>query len=501
MTQPEQEQVAQRYRKLQEIVALGFDAYPHKFQRSATVAQIVDAYSQLSAEELERAEIRVRLAGRMMRQRIHGKASFAHISDGQSEIQIYVKFDSVGERLYQLFKLLDLGDFIGVEGELFRTKTGELTIHAFDLQFLAKALHPLPEKWHGLTDVETRYRQRYLDLLVNAGVRRVFETRAAIIKFLRSFLDRHGFIEVETPMMQPIAGGAAARPFITHHNTLDIDLYLRIAPELYLKRLVVGGFERVYELNRNFRNEGISTMHNPEFTMLEFYQAYSDYVDLMELTEEMMTGLVRELCKSTTVNYREETISFERPFRRFSFKQAIVEFWDRGAPQPSLGDLDCREKIVALLDRVGAQYDPRLGTGHLLGALFGEVVEEKLVQPAFIYDFPIELSPLAKRKKEDPETAERFELYIGGMEIANAYSELNDPDEQRRRFEEQLRERQLGHEEAHVMDEDYIRALNYGMPPTAGEGVGVDRLAMVLTNQRSIRDVILFPQLRPERKV
>jgi lysyl-tRNA synthetase class 2 len=490
--------IAQRRQKLAAIRELGYDPYPLKFAYTHTISSLVATFSARTAEELEKNRASVAACGRMILQRLHGKAGFAHISDGNERIQIYVRQDSVGEKGYQLFKLLDIGDIIGVAGYLFRTKTGELTIFAENLTLLAKALLPLPEKWHGLTDVEIRYRQRYLDLIANRAAREVFLTRSKIIKALRRFLDERGYIEVETPMMQPIAGGATARPFKTFHHALGIDLYLRIAPELYLKRLVVGGLDRVYEINRSFRNEGVSTQHNPEFTMLEFYQAYSDYRDLMVLTEELLSELVVQITGGKEIEFAGEKISFES-FARYSMKEAIIKFWESGPP-PAIEDFSNKEKLIVLLDRARATYDDRAPAGVLLGTLFETVVEDKLVQPTFIYDYPIELSPLSKRKKDDPTLVERFELYVGRMEIANAYSELNDPDDQRQRFEEQVRARERGDEEAHVMDEDYVRALGYGMPPTAGEGIGIDRLIMVLTNSRSIRDVILFPHMRPVKK-
>ncbi len=402
--------------------------------------------------------------------------------------------------MYKLtLTIIDFGDLIGVEGHLFRTRTNELTIWASRLEFLAKCHMPLPEKWHGLTDVEIRYRQRYLDLIVNPEAREVFQVRSKVMAALREFLDGRGYLEVETPMMQPIAGGAMARPFRTHHNALDIDLYLRIAPELYLKRLVVGGLERVYEINRNFRNEGISTRHNPEFTMLEFYQAYSDCQDLMTMTEEMVAFVARSAVGSEDVEFEGETISLRAPFARVSLREAAADAASKklGAP---VGDSDLREpeKAKALASRLGVAGDPKSGPGKITMTIFEALVEESLVQPTFVYDFPTEVSPLSKQRPDDPETVERFELYIGKMEMANAFSELNDPVEQRSRFEQQLAERAKGDQEAHAMDEDYVRALEYGLPPTAGEGVGVDRLVMLLTNSKSIRDVILFPQMRPK---
>jgi lysyl-tRNA synthetase class 2 len=486
----------QRYRKLQEICALGFDPYPHRFDVTHSIPELLASYGDKSTEELEQSAVAVRAAGRIVAKRGHGRAGFAHLLGEGERIQIYVREDRVGERLYRLWRLLDIGDLVGVDGVLARTRTGELTIFVDRIEFLAKALLPLPEKWHGLADVETRYRQRYLDLIANPEVRRIFVKRSRLIGALRRFLEARRYVEVETPMMQPIAGGAAARPFQTFHEALGIPLYLRIAPELYLKRLVVGGLERVYELNRNFRNEGISTQHNPEFTMLEFYQAYSDYRDLMEFTEELFQQIVPEVCGEMEVEFRGQRIDFSH-FERLTVVESIQTFWT-GGPAPSREDLEDRETLKRLLREREIEFGDNLSWGELLPLLFEEVVERRLIQPTFIYDFPVEVSPLSKRKDEDPRYAERFELFIGGLEIANAYSELNDPEEQLQRFEQQLRARQAGDEEAHRMDLDYVKALRYGMPPTAGEGIGIDRLTMVLTDSPSIREVILFPQLRPQ---
>lgn len=506
-----QDLVLQREKKLRAIADLGFDLYPRKFDFSHTIPQILASFSNRAAEDLAEKKINVRVAGRVMTIRPHGKAGFAHLLGEGSKLQIYVRLDAVGERDFQLYKLLDLGDMIGVEGYLFRTRTGELTVHAEHLYFLAKALLPLPEKWHGLTDVEIRYRQRYLDLMVNEEARRIFEKRARLIKALREFLEAQGYVEVETPMMQPMAGGAMARPFITHHNTLDMDLYLRIAPELYLKRLIVGGLDRVYEVNRNFRNEGISTQHNPEFTMLEFYQAYSDYRDMMDLSVRLMQHVARAVLGSLEFDYGEHRISFEQ-FHRYTMKEAIVRFWPKEAGTgPQVEDfaepkavLEWVKTYNAWAEKSGGKYAPIVlpeGTapGTALQELFEVVAEERLIQPTFIIDFPLEVSPLSKQKPEDPNFVERFELYVAGMEIANAFSELNDPAEQRDRFEYQQLLRERGDLTAHSIDEDYIRALSYGMPPTGGEGIGIDRLTMLLTDSHSIRDVILFPLLRPEK--
>jgi lysyl-tRNA synthetase class 2 len=398
---------------------------------------------------------------------------------------------------FKIYKLLDLGDWVGVEGRLFRTKTNEFTIWASRLHFLSKCLLPLPEKWHGLTDVEIRYRQRYLDLIVNPDSRKVFETRSRVISAIREFMTARGYLEVETPMMQPLAGGAMARPFMTHHNTLDMDLYLRIAPELYLKRLTVGGLEKVFEINRNFRNEGISTQHNPEFTMMEFYEAYADYHALMRMTEEMIATVARQATGSDQATFGDHQISLQSPFTRLSLREAAREAASRRLHREVTdSDLRDRTKVAAIAGELGLEVDPAHGAGKITTEIFERLCEDRLIQPTFVYDFPTEVSPLSKQKPDDPDTVERFELYIGGFEVANAFSELNDPAEQRRRFEAQLRNRAAGDLEAHAMDDDYIRALEYGLPPTGGEGVGIDRLVMVLTNSPSIRDVILFPLMR-----
>jgi len=488
---------AQRQFKLSELKRRGFDPYPHKFSYTDTLGCIRARFEKADAAELEREKESVRVCGRIMSLRPHGKAGFLDIVDDSGRLQVYVRRDMVGEENFELFQLFDLGDIIGAEGTLFRTRTNELTIAATKVHHLSKSLLPLPEKWHGLTDVETRFRQRYVDLIVNPEVRAVFLKRSKIIREIRSFLDERGYLEVETPVLQSMAGGALARPFFTHHNALDIDLYLRIALELYLKRLIVGGFPRVYELSRIFRNEGISTQHNPEFTMLEFYQAFSDYRDLMDLTEQLLAWIAEKVTGSQQVPYQDSVLDFSR-CRRFAMKEAILHFWPDSLQKPVMEDLKSVEKLRRLANSLHAPIEASFGSGKILGALFDEVVESKLIQPTIIYDYPREISPLSKTKSEDPETAERFELFIGGMEIANAYSELNDPQEQRERFEEQMREKGRGDEEAHGMDEDYIRALSYGMPPTAGEGIGIDRLTMMLTDSRSIRDVILFPLLKPE---
>ncbi len=490
----------QRVAKLGEIRSRGTDPYPRKFDYTHSLPQLVAEMGSLDSAALEqRQDQAVRACGRIVAMRGFGKACFLQLAEGGARLQVYVKKDQVPAEDFELLGMLDVGDFIGVDGPLFRTKTQELTVLVKKMTLLSKGLLPLPEKWHGLTDVELRYRQRYLDLVVNPEVRNTFVVRSRVIQELRRFLDARRYIEVETPMMHPIAGGATARPFKTFHNALGMPFFLRIAPELYLKRLIVGGLERVYEINRNFRNEGVSTQHNPEFTMLEFYQAYSDFRDLMALTEEMLTGLAETITGSRTVSYCGHTISFDS-WRRFRLKEAICHFWDeKCGTAPVEEDLADAGKLERLLRSCRIEPPKDSSAGQLLGLLFETVVEEHLIQPTFIFDYPVELSPLSKKCPDDPSTVERFELYIGGFEIANAYSELNDPMDQFARFEEQVRSRGRGDDEAHEMDEDYVRALAYGMPPTAGEGIGIDRLVMILTDSRSIRDVILFPHLRPEQ--
>jgi lysyl-tRNA synthetase class 2 len=451
----------QRLKRTAEIEALGFHAYGRRFDFTHTVAEILRDFSEKSAEDLG-AKPQVRIAARIQTMRRMGKAGFLHLMQAGQKLQVYIRKDAVSEAEYKLYEILDIGDIIGVDGYLFRTRTGELSVHAEKITFLSKILHVLPEKFHGLEDVEVRYRQRYLDLIANPESQKVFVTRAKIIASLRRQLESHGFIEVETPMMQPLYGGATARPFVTHHNTLDMDLYLRIAPELYLKRLIVGGLDRVYEINRNFRNEGISSHHNPEFTMLEFYQAYTDYQGLMDLSAELLKQTAIDATGSAVVEYQGEKLDFGN-VRRMSMQEAV-------------GDLSLK--------------------GHSLLEKFEREIESTLIQPTMIYDYPVEVSPLSKNKPTDPAFVERFEIYAAGMELGNAYTELNDPLEQRRRFEMQVRDREAGDEEAHQMDEDYIRAMSYGMPPTGGEGIGIDRLTMILTDSRSIRDVILFPLMR-----
>jgi lysyl-tRNA synthetase class 2 len=499
------DQFQQRRKKLEEIEALGHPRYPRKFVWSHTARQVAETFKERSAEELTTQANAVQVAGRLVALRPHGKAGFAHLAGGGGQIQIYVRQDVVGEQAFELFRLLDLGDIIGVSGELFRTKTNELTIKVAKLELLAKAMLPLPEKWHGLADVEQRYRRRYLDLIVTEHTREIFVRRAQIIRELRRFFDDRGYAEVETPMMHPILGGATARPFITHHNTFDMDLYLRIAPELYLKRLVVGGLDRVYEINRNFRNEGIDAIHQPEFTMLEFYQAYSDYLELMEMTAELFRGLAERVTGSSKVKYGETEIDFGK-FERLSMREAIVTYWPVGPTAPTVAELASSGGPRAVAERFNvhartqhldliAHIEER-SDGELTGELFEVVAEAHLVQPTFIYDFPTAISPLSKCRADDPTLTERFELFVAGMELANGFSELNDPFDQEARFRAQVAKG--GHEAPKELDVDYIRALAHGLPPTAGEGIGIDRLVMLLTDSHAIREVVLFPLLRPE---
>ena len=499
------DQFHQRKKKLEEIEALGYPAYPHRFAWTHTGKQILAEFGEATAEQLSAKPVNARVAGRIVALRPHGKAAFAHILSDGARLQVYIKLDVVGEKAFQLFRLLDLGDIIGVAGHLFRTKTNELTLWVEQLELLSKALLPLPEKWHGLADVEMRYRRRYLDLIVNERAREIFIRRAQIIQQLRKFLDGRGYIEVETPMMHPILGGATARPFVTHHNTLDMDLYLRIAPELYLKRLTTGGFDRVYEINRNFRNEGIDAIHQPEFTMLEFYQAYSDYRELMDLTEQMFRETVERISGSAKIKYGEHELDFSR-MERLSMREAICRFWpSRAGVAPGVAEL-AGEGPRSIAERYNAfahahgrdaiESSATLAPGELIGELFEAIAEEHLIQPTFIYDFPTDISPLSKQRPDDPSITERFELFIAGMELANGFSELNDPAEQERRFRAQVEKGGL--DVPKEVDVDYIRALTHGLPPTAGEGLGIDRLVMLLTDSHAIREVVLFPLLRAE---
>jgi lysyl-tRNA synthetase, class II len=488
------DQRQQRLKKLETLKGMGVAPYGTRFEFKDRAGELTRRHGSKPKTVLEQEQIACTLAGRIVGLRRFGKAAFAVLQDGADRLQVYLKKDNLGEQAYKVCEELDLGDWIGVSGVLFRTKTDEFTVDVKQLTFLSKALRPLPEKWHGLTDVETRYRQRYVDLIANPSVHGIFETRSRIIAGIRAFLTEKGFLEVETPMMQPIPGGATARPFVTHHNALATDLYLRIAPELYLKRLIVGGFPRVFEINRNFRNEGISTIHNPEFTMLEFYVAYADYTDLIALTEELFGRLAKDVLGSTTLDYQGQSINLASPWRRWSWRQALLE-----VNQLDKAVLTDRNAALASAKKLGVEVEKDAALVDILNEIFEETVEPKLVQPTFITDYPIELSPLARRKDSDPTLTDRFELYIGGREIANAFSELNDPLDQRQRFEAQDAKRAAGDVEAHYLDEDFIRALEYAMPPTAGEGIGIDRLVMLFTNQASIRDVILFPQLRPEK--
>ncbi|TMA78975.1 MAG: lysine--tRNA ligase [Deltaproteobacteria bacterium] len=490
----EQDQIVARRKKLAELEALGHRRFPNGFQPRDMAAALLAAHADTSGDDLDARPVPVRIAGRIVGVRDFGKAAFAHVQDRSGRIQVYVRRDEVGDRDFEVFRLLDLGDFVGIEGRLFRTKTGELSVLAARVHYLAKALRPPPEKWHGLQDVELRYRQRYLDLL-NPDVQRIFRVRAQVLQGVREFFAQRGYLEVETPMMQQIAGGALARPFVTHHNTLDMDLYLRVAPELFLKRLLVGGLERVFELNRNFRNEGISTEHNPEFTMLEFYEAYATWEDLLTITEELISELARTIVGAVKIPYGAHEIDLTPPWRRVAVKDAVAQ-----ATGLASAEVDDVERLRAVAAARAIPLPPGAPYGKVLAEIFEKTAEAALVQPTFVVDYPVEISPLARQSDRDPTLVDRFELYVAGREIANGFSELNDPDEQRARFEEQLRARRGGDEEAHAMDEDYVRALEHGMPPAAGEGIGIDRLVMLLTNSPSIRDVILFPQLRPERR-
>ncbi len=477
--------------KMEKLAQENVDLYPHKVKWTHSAFDVLEKYSALSPEELEKKKVNVIVPGRIMSIRQMGRATFFHIMDSRAQLQVYLREDRIGEKAYRLFSLVDIGDVISAQGVLFKTRTGELTVLAHSFTLLAKCLHPLPEKWHGLQDVELRYRKRHLDLIMNPGEREVFRLRSAMIAFIRRFFDEKGYIEVETPMMHPIPGGALARPFKTYHNALAMDLYLRIAPELYLKRLVVGGFEKVYEINRSFRNEGVSSEHNPEFTMLEFYQAFSDYNEMMELTEELISSMSRALLETEELTYGEHRISLKRPWKKIKFMEALMNF--SGLAPARFSD---RKGIIELASTLTPEKKS-LSYGKALDIIFDKQVRPTLIQPTFVLNPPKEVSPLAKTSKENPEEAERFELVMGGMEIANAFSELSDSQEQRERFESQEQARKRGDEDAHWIDMDYISALEYGLPPSGGEGIGVDRLVMLFANRKSIREVILFPLLRP----
>ncbi len=487
------ELLLQRRRKVNALWEAGINPYPNDFKPRHTSADVVAAYGQ--SEQIDAVDADFVLAGRIIARRSFGKAAFIQLQDRAGRIQLYVRKDDLGDEQFAAFESFDIGDIIGVSGFPFRTKTGELSLHLRSIRLLVKSLLPLPEKFHGLTDVETRYRQRYVDLIVNPEVRELFVKRSRIINLIRQFMTSRDFLEVETPMMQPIPGGATARPFVTHHNALDMELFLRIAPELYLKRLVVGGFDRVFEINRNFRNEGISVRHNPEFTMMEFYQAYATFEDLMELTEELFCHVAEAVLGALDFTCQGMDISFQRPWRRLTVKEAILEYGDIDQKQ-----LEDRDLALTYARSIGLDLPDSIGYGKLLMEIFEEVAEHKLIQPTFVTAYPTEVSPLSRKNDHDPEIVDRFELMIGGREIANAFSELNDPVDQKERFLAQVAEKDKGDEEAHYMDEDYVRALEYGLPPTAGEGIGIDRLVMLLTDSPSIRDVILFPQLRKEAR-
>ncbi|TAL25140.1 MAG: lysine--tRNA ligase [Nitrospirae bacterium] len=485
------DQIEQRIKKLDELKAMGVEPFGGVFDAKDHATELLNKYEAHTKEMLESSPSLCVIAGRIVAMRDFGKAAFAHIQDSTGRIQVYLRKDVLNEK-YSIVKKFDIGDIVGISGKLFRTRTNELTIEVDDFQFLTKSLRPLPEKWHGLKDIETRYRQRYVDLIVNPEVKEAFKKRSAIIKAVRDFLEEKGFIEVETPMMHQIPGGAAARPFQTHHNALDIDLYLRIAPELYLKRLLVGGYERVYELNKNFRNEGISTKHNPEFSMLEFYIAYKDYNYLMSLTEEIIPYVAQKAIGALKVSFGDTEIDFTPPWPKIPLLDSLAK---KGVPSEIFKDAD---KAMAWARENKIDIEKGASLGKILDEIFKEKVEPELIQPTFITDYPVELSPLAKRKKDNTELVERFELFVAGREIANAFSELNDPMDQRERFQKQVEAKEKGDEETMWMDEDFVRALEHGMPPAAGEGIGIDRLVMLLTNSQSIRDVILFPQLKPE---
>ncbi|PEF21771.1 lysine--tRNA ligase [Bacillus pseudomycoides] len=485
------DQLLVRREKLHNLREQGIDPFGKRFERTNSTEELLNLYGEFSKEELEEKGISVSIAGRIMTKRGKGKAGFAHIQDLHGQVQIYVRKDAVGDEQYELFNTADLGDLVGIEGKVFKTNVGELSVKATGFTLLTKALRPLPDKYHGLKDVEQRYRQRYLDLITSMESRETFVTRSKIIREMRRYLDDNGYLEVETPMMHAIAGGASARPFITHHNALDMELYMRIAIELHLKRLIVGGLEKVYEIGRVFRNEGVSTRHNPEFTMIELYEAYADYKDIMKLTENMIAHIAKQVLGTTTIQYGEQEINLEPEWTRLHMVDAIkqysgVDFW---SPMSV-------EEARALAKEHGVEIKDTMEVGHIINEFFEQKVEEKLIQPTFIYGHPVEISPLAKKNDEDPRFTDRFELFIVAREHANAFTELNDPIDQKERFEAQLKEREQGNDEAHMMDDDYIEALEYGMPPTGGLGIGIDRLVMLLTNAPSIRDVLLFPAMR-----
>jgi len=488
--QDENKLIAERRAKLAALREKGI-AFPNDFRRNVMAGEIHAKYHAMDAAALEAQPVRVSVAGRMMSRRLMGKAAFAHIKDMSGRIQLFVQRDMLGE-VYEEFKRWDIGDILGAEGDLFRTKTGELSIKVDSLRLLTKSLRPLPEKWHGLSDQETRYRQRYLDLIINDVTRETFRVRSSVIHHIRDFMVARGFLEVETPMMQAIPGGATAKPFVTFHNALDMELYLRIAPELYLKRLVVGGFEKVFEINRNFRNEGLSTRHNPEFTMMEFYQAYADYRDLMDLTEELLREVAANVLGTTTVKYQGEEYHFGAPFRRMTVKESILHF----NPQLRPEQLDSLEEARKVAESLGIPLKPTYGLGKVQIEIFEKTVEHRLREPTFITEYPTEVSPLARRNDQNPFVTDRFEFFVGGREIANGFSELNDPEDQAERFRKQVEEKAAGDEEAMHFDADYIVALEHGLPPTAGEGIGIDRLVMLFTDSPSIRDVLLFPHMR-----
>jgi len=491
----EQDLLALRRAKLTHLRSNG-NAYPNDFKRDSLAATIHLNYESLTAEQLENQHITVKIAGRMMTRRVMGKAAFAHLQDMSGQMQIYVRRDDIGEATFEQFKHWDIGDILGAEGHLFKTKTGELSLKIKTLKILTKSLRPLPEKFHGLTDQEICYRQRYVDLIMNKETRETFKLRSAVVSWIRKFLEQRDFLEVETPMMQVIPGGATARPFMTHHNALNMPLFLRIAPELYLKRLVVGGFEKVFEINRNFRNEGLSTRHNPEFTMLEFYQAYADYRDLMDITEAMFQGLAKDLLGTMQIPYQGETYDFEKPFARLTVVEAILKY----NTQYTLQEVTHLESLRNIAQQLHLKVKTTDGIGKLQQEIFEATVETKLKDPTFIMAYPTEISPLARCNDVDPTVTDRFELFIGGREIANGFSELNDPEDQAERFKKQVAEKDAGDDEAMHFDADYICALEYGLPPTAGEGIGIDRLVMLLADKPSIKDVLLFPQMRPKQE-